>query len=487
MGQSDETYAFDSAGLMISYSRFDDQLHEIGLLPEDPDVHSQLNIEIRDPGGDLTAGFKPTVAREDQPLTRMAASAIAGQAGVDVQGYRDYRGVMVVGAWTWLKEYQFGVATEMDLAEALAMPAKTRRILWMVVGLLVLGGVFVVGAGAFIQRLGKKADQAIAEARTLGQYTLEEKLGEGGMGAVYRARHAMLRRPTAVKLLHPDRAGSTQIARFEREVQMTSRLTHPNTIAVYDYGKTPDGVFYYAMEYLPGVNLADLLEIDGPQSEGRVIHILRQVCGSLEEAHGYGLIHRDIKPENIILCVRGGIHDMAKVLDFGIVKDVGGDSAKLTMDGTLSGTPHYVPPEALRVPVTVDARADIYAVGAVGYFLLTGMPIFDGDSIVEICTKHLKEMPVPPSERAGRKIAEDLERLILSCLTKDPAGRPGSAFDLAQRLSACADAGSWGAQQARNWWRQHPDLRASDDEGTPVEVQVAEHEHTATIVANTDS
>ena len=468
MGQSDETYAFDAQGVMVSHSRFDEQLRHLGLLPEDPALASQLRLEIRDPGGDLTRGFEPAIERRQQPLTRMAASAVSGQSGVDVDGYRDYRGVEVVGAWTWLEGYRFGVATEIDHAEALRMPAATRRVLWIVLGLLALGALVILAGTTFIQRLGRKADKAIAEARTLGQYTLLRKIGEGGMGEVYRARHALLRRPTVIKLLHQEglstRSARDRIARFEREVQLTSQLTHPNTIEVYDYGVTPDGVFYYAMELLKGVGLGDFVIIYGPMPEGRVIHVLKQVCGSLAETHDHELIHRDIKPDNIYLCERGGIHDMAKVLDFGIVKDLGDQSVDLTTDDAISCTPHYVSPEGLRTPSRIDARADLYSLGAVAYYLVTGRPVFDGETVVEVCTKHLQQAPSPLSEVAGRKVAADLEAVILSCLTKDPDERPGNARELARRLAACEDSGTWGGDEARDWWQKHPELGADTGE-----------------------
>ncbi len=262
--------------------------------------------------------------------------------------------------------------------------------------------------------------QQVREATQLGQYTLEHKIGEGGMGAVYRARHAMLRRPTAIKLLPPDKAGEQSIARFEREVQLTATLTHPNTVAIYDYGRTPDGVFYYAMEFLDGVDLQDLVEAEGAQPPGRVVHILAQVCGALGEAHGVGLIHRDIKPANIILCERGGAHDVAKVVDFGLVKDrVGGASdGNLTLSaiGSITGTPLYLSPEAIRDPANVDARSDLYAVGAVAYFLLTGQPVFAATSVVELCALHLTAAPEPLEQRLGRPLPGPLSALVMRCL-----------------------------------------------------------------------
>ncbi len=221
------------------------------------------------------------------------------------------------------------------------------------------------------------------------------------MGAVYRASHVMLRRPTAVKLLPPGQRGAERLQRFEREVQMTSRLTHPNTVAIFDYGRTPDGVFYYAMEYLEGLNLEDLTRHDGPQSAGRVVHVLRQVASSLAEAHEIGLIHRDVKPANVILVPqRGGAPDVAKVVDFGLVKELDQDT-DLSRDDQIAGTPLYLAPEAITSPGRVGARSDLYSLGCVGYFLLTGRPVFEGRNMVEVCGHHLHTQ-APASRRAAR-------------------------------------------------------------------------------------
>ncbi len=466
-GETGETYAFDANGVMLSHSRFEDDLREIGLLPDGGEFDSVLNVEVRNPGGNLTRGFVPSVDRRAQPLTSAAAAAVAGNDGVDVEGYRGYRGVDVVGAWRWLDRYDLGVITEQEYDEAYAALNRLRAIQLGLLALVALAAVAMVLESVVISRLGKKVTEAVDEARQLGQYALEKKIGEGGMGEVYRASHAMLRRPTAVKLLRPDRADETDIARFEREVQLTAQLTHPNTIAIFDFGRTPDNVFYYAMEYLSGINLQDLVEQTGPQPPGRVIYTLQQACGSLAEAHGVNLIHRDIKPANIILCERGGTYDVVKVVDFGIVKDLGmsGD-AQLTQAGSFSGTPLYIAPETIRSADSVDARVDVYALGAVGYFLLTGRPVFDESlSPVDILAKQMTELPPLPSTVVDTEIPADLEAVIMRCLAKEAGERPEGAAQLADELGDLDDAGTWGAHEARRWWSLHAGLAGFSTSG----------------------
>jgi hypothetical protein len=298
----------------------------------------------------------------------------------------------------------------------------------------------------------------VREARRLGQYVLERKIGEGGMGEVYRARHGMMRRPSAIKLLRVDRAGEINLARFEREVQLTARLTHPNTITIFDYGRTHDGVFYYAMELLDGATLQRIVAVDGAQAPGRVVRILAMICGALTEAHAIGLIHRDIKPANIMLCTQGGERDVVKLLDFGLVKEfeVGRD-VKLTAASIVVGTPQYMAPESILDPDSVDARTDIYAVGLVAYYLLAGVDVFTGKSIVEVCSQHLHKEPEPLSAR-GLEIPAELESVVLACLNKDPGRRPQSAAELRRRIEACP-VEPWDRARAVAWWREYqPDL-----------------------------
>lgn len=328
------------------------------------------------------------------------------------------------------------------------------------VGLLMSAlAAILLSASSQIYRLRREVHAALR----FGQYTLVEKLGEGGMGVVYRARHALLRRPTAIKLLLPEKRSVENIARFEREVQLTSQLSHPNTIAVYDYGRTPQGIFYYVMEFLDGIALEDLVANDGPLPAQRVVNILTQVSGALEEAHGRGLVHRDVKPANLMLMERAGIPDFVKVLDFGLLKENVREGSSAISRGTpLLGTPLYISPEAILTGI-VDSRADLYSLGAVAYFLLTGRTVFEGPSLVEVCAQHLTRPPVPPSERTSATVPASLDALILRCLQKKPEDRPESAAALLAELRLIeAEIGAFGEEAARRWWRERGQGLAED-------------------------
>lgn len=294
------------------------------------------------------------------------------------------------------------------------------------------------------------------DSRRLGQYTLEKRIGEGGMGVVYRASHALLRRPTAVKLVRAEQAAAVTIERFEREVQLTSILRHANTVTVFDYGRTYEGVFYYAMEYLDGITLLQLVQALGPQPPARVVHILQQAAGALAEAHRIGLIHRDIKPANIMLVEQGGVLDFAKVLDFGLVKDISPDSehSSLTRIDGVNGTPHYMSPEAIGDPDSLDHRSDLYALGAVAYYLLTGRHVFSGSTILQICTQQLTAEPTPPSAHVESPIPEELDALILQCLAKDREDRPRDAETL-RRALLDLPMPRWTESDAQAWWATH--------------------------------
>jgi serine/threonine-protein kinase len=303
------------------------------------------------------------------------------------------------------------------------------------------------------------------EARQLGQYRLIAPLGAGGMGEVYLAEHQMLKRPCAVKLIRPEQAGDPQVlARFEREVRMTARLSHWNTIEIYDYGRTEDGTFYYVMEYLPGLSLEELLRRHGRLPAERVVHLLRQTCQGLREAHGVGLIHRDIKPGNIFAAQRGGLYDVVKLLDFGLVKPAAEvPSARLTQDGAISGTPLYMSPEQARGLGDLDARSDIYSLGAVGYALLTGRAPFERASAFDVMIAHARDEAPPPSQLQP-DVPADLERVILRCLAKRPEARFQDADSLDQALAECAVADQWTQAHAARWWREHEPTTGSPRE-----------------------
>ncbi len=299
--------------------------------------------------------------------------------------------------------------------------------------------------------------------RRLGQYQLHKQLGKGGMGEVYLAEHQLLRRPCAVKLLRPSDADSPEVrARFEREVLVTAGLTHWNTVEVFDFGTTPEGVFYYVMEYLPGWDLQRLVDEHGPLPPGRAVHLLKQCCAALEEAHRCGLVHRDIKPSNIMICWRGTVPDVVKVLDFGLVRAATVDfadhsivSPSATQQGTILGTPAYLSPEQADGSQEVDHRSDIYSLGAVAYFLLTGQPPFTKPTVMQVIAAHLNT-PVTPPRSIRAEIPEDLGNLVVRCLEKAPEKRFADVEELKQRLDECCGFQQWSETQAQQWWELHP-------------------------------
>jgi serine/threonine-protein kinase len=297
--------------------------------------------------------------------------------------------------------------------------------------------------------------QADVKVRRLGQYALKQRLGGGGMGEVYRADHLLLRRPCAIKLIRPDRAGdSAMLQRFEREVQATATLTHPNTVQIFDYGHTPDGTFYYVMEFLPGLTLEQLVSQQGPLPPGRAVHFLLQLCGALHEAHSIGLIHRDIKPGNVMVCERGRTHDVAKLLDFGLVQThlTQDSDDQLTQQGTIVGTPAFLSPEQAGSGETVDARSDIYSLGALAYFLLTGQSMFAGRSPMKVLAAHLYESPA--SIRSFRAdVPPDLDAVVIRCLAKNPQDRFSHIRALSEALADCGASEHWTEQEAAEWWR----------------------------------
>jgi len=311
-------------------------------------------------------------------------------------------------------------------------------------------------AARTIYQLGRD----LRATQQMGSYKLERLLGEGGMGQVWVASHSMLARPAAVKLIRADAVGDdpqqvmVATERFRREVEATANLMSPHTVDVYDFGATDSGELFYVMELLDGVDLGALIETHGPIEPERVVHILRQCCRSLSEAHSKGLVHRDIKPTNIFLCRYGLEHDFAKVLDFGLVKEMTHTDPALSQVGTFAGTPAFMPPEAAK-GVPTDGRADLYALGCVAYWLLTGQLLFEGDSPLAMAIAHLNQAPEPPSHRAEVPVPPELDEVVLRCLEKEPADRPADALALDALLAAIPTEVAWDAKRADAWWSAH--------------------------------
>ena len=349
----------------------------------------------------------------------------------------------------------FMVATERTAFS----PEPAQFFFWIVFPYLLSSTMAYVGARV-VYTLGKE----VTEARELGSYSLVERLGQGGMGEVWRAQHRLLARPAAIKLIRGSGEGSAgasaeAVQRFEQEAQVTARLTSPHTVHLFDFGVAGDGRFYYVMELLDGLDLETLVQKHGPLPAERVIYLLRQVCHSLAEAGSYGLVHRDIKPANLFVCRYGGEHDFVKVLDFGIAKEADHlmktGVIGLTREHGLRGTPAYIAPEQALGGSGVDSRADIYAVGCVAYFLLTGELVFSGDTPMAVVVHHAHTPPTPPSERSELPIPPALDRLVMMCLAKNPAERPQSARDLSQLFGGVEVASPWTEERAQQWWESH--------------------------------
>ena len=449
LGNTGETYAFDKDGILLSNVNDPEELSTLKLL--EPQQGPLLNLRIADPGVDLTAGYQSKTRLPLRPLTMMAASAVAMENDVHLDGYRNYRGIWVIGAWRWLPEYEFAVGTEIEYGEAYAPLRYVINAFWVLFGVVAVLAVATTVSTAWILDLRKQVNQV----RQLGQYTLEKLIGQGGMGQVYKARHALLRRPTAIKLLNGKQADSVTVARFEQEVQLTSQLTHPNTIQVYDYGAASEDTFYYAMEYLDGLNLMQLIQIERSLPLARAIHILRQTCGSLKEAHDLGLIHRDIKPANIMICCRGGMSDVVKLLDFGLAKSIRPESsAKLTQAHHIGGTPRYIAPERIAGVEEVNAQSDLYSLGAVAYFLITGQEIFPDASAAQIVCQTGTVDPPRPSEVTSIDIPRELDDLVARCLARRPNDRPPGVGAILQVLDKLAETEKWEPADADSWWHE---------------------------------
>jgi eukaryotic-like serine/threonine-protein kinase len=435
-GTSREAYAFDENAAMVTQSRYARELAASGA--GGPDEWS-----VRDPGGNLLQGFRPSAT---SPLTALAAAALGhseSSQGVLLESYRNYRGAEVIGAWRWLPDERIAVAVEIEAREAYGALEYLQVAFGALFALVLLAMTAAASTSLWAVRVRMR------EAKRIGPYEIVREIGEGGMSHVYLARHTQLKRPAAVKVLKPHLATDEAVARFRREAQLCSRLSHPNTVEIHDFGCTRAGGWYYAMEHLRGVSIGELVRQEGPMPVARAVHMLLQACGSLEEAHEHGLVHRDVKPSNLMLCIRGGLHDVVKVVDFGLVKDTrSAHTRDITQYSRILGTPLYMAPERLRDPADADARADIYALGAVAYFAIVGSDAFHAESDHDIVYRVLNEPAPGTAHVAPAALAE----LIARCLEKDRALRPASMAEVRSVLEAISRDLPWTEAEARAWW-----------------------------------
>ncbi len=440
-GQTDEVYAFDRNGVMLSRSRFEETLYERASLPVG--ASSIGRLVLRSPLDD------------DSARTRLVEAALAAKSapesasGMLLDPYPGYLATPVVGGWRRLAGDDLFIAIEMSADEAYAPLEALDTVFAVVFGILILAvcvALFYWFTAVLIR--------AEVEKDRMGPYWLGERIGKGGVGNVYRARHDLLKRPSAVKLLKPSRATDEMTARFRREAKLASQLTHPNMIDIYDYGVGIDGSLFYAMELLEGDTVGDLVLRGGPMPVARAVHLLRQVCAGLAEAHGKGLVHRDISVTNIMACLYGGEYDFAKILDFGLVKSVAGDdqSQTVTRSVRILGTVQYMAPERLHDPSDVDVRADVYAVGAVAFFIVSGRRMFESEDTLALTSRVLNEMPPRLSEVAAQPIPAELDELVARCLAKLRDDRPESILAVKEVLDRIAEHHRWTQSDAKATW-----------------------------------
>jgi eukaryotic-like serine/threonine-protein kinase len=439
--QSSETYLVSDRGALITNSRYGDALDRLSL------ATSESKVLVYDPGVNLLAGKKSNYTPMAWSPTFSARQVTSGNNGMSVDGYRNYVGMEVVGAWRWLADHRLGLTVEQHADDAFAIAKSARNAILLLTGLFALS-MATVGL-LMSRRLGRGSMSNISD---VGPYQMQELLGEGGMGRVYLAEHALLCRQSAVKVLSGNDIDLSVINRFEREVQLASQLTHPNTIAIYDFGRDKDGKFYYAMEYINGAHLGQLVDYAGPIHPGRSIFLLRQLCRALSEAHQAGVVHRDIKPQNIMVCNRGGEPDFVKLFDYGLVKAFapGVSHGNTSQTRIVVGTPRFMAPERLNSPWLADPRVDIYSVGAVAYYLLTGKlpPLFtlSGPSSSEQPGIETLDLPVGAIEFGD---------LLGVCLSPEPSDRPSSMQVLLKELEELSEKFPWSREDSVVWWQNH--------------------------------
>ena len=440
-----EIYLLNARGGLISRSRYEDLLDSLPLAYDE--FQGRKIPLVKDPGVDLVAGKQPSDKSTLWPPTLLAGQIALGNNGANTEGYRNYVGQTVVGAWRWVPEHEFGIAIEEDYATAFAMVNLVRNCFLATAALFtvaLIGTTMAVALAALSRR-------KLRDVSEVGPYQVQELLGEGGMGRVYLAEHALLCRQSAVKVLTKGVNDLSVISRFEREVQLASQLTHPNTISIFDFGRNKDGLFYYAMEYINGSHLGQLVEYEGPIQPGRCIYILRQLCRALNEAHQAGVVHRDIKPQNIMVCNRGGEPDFVKLFDYGLVKAFApGVSQNPSQTKIVVGTPRFMAPERLNSPWLADPRVDVYSVGSLAYFLLTGQlpPLVTVENGMDSEQPGVETLDLPPA-------IIDFGGLLSICMSVEPASRPSSMASLLRELDDLSKSFPWSRQDSLDWWEEH--------------------------------
>ncbi len=439
-----EVYLLNQGAALLTPSRYEAKLAELPLAIGQTD-RSRRPL-VRDPGVNLLAGATPPESSAAWLPTLLARQVTTGDNGAYVDGYRNYVGQRVVGAWRWLPDHEVGIALEEDYDHSFAIANTVRRAFYALSGLFALSLLGFSAATAVGERR-----QRLKNISEVGPYHIQELLGEGGMGRVYLAEHALLCRQSAIKVLTKGDNDLSVISRFEREVQLASQLTHPNTIAIFDFGRSREGVFYYAMEYIHGAHLGQLIEYAGPLEPGRCIYLLRQLCRALLEAHHAGVVHRDIKPQNIMVCNRGGEPDFVKLFDYGLVKAFApGVSHNQSQTKVVLGTPRFMAPERLNSPWLADPRVDIYSVGALAYYLLTAQlpPLVTFGEDIEREQPGVETLDLPPA-------VVDFGGLLSVCMAVEPASRPSNMNSVLRELDALAKKFPWTRDDSELWWSKN--------------------------------
>jgi tRNA A-37 threonylcarbamoyl transferase component Bud32 len=443
-------YLLDDRGAIATEAKDVPELLALPYFVDNRKVHGSLVLESRDPGGNLLAGFKPTGNVNEWSWTKPGKTVTQPSNGSDVQGYRDYRGREVVGAWFWIESMRRLLVLEIPKEQAFKTQKLIDRTFRVIYGIPI-----IIALTIGLLSLRRAFSTMELTNKSLGAYKLEEKIGEGGLGIVYRGEHKLLGRQAAIKLIKEPLANSSTQRRFEREVRMAAKLDHPNTVSIYDFGISKQGLMYCAMELVDGVNLAHFLAFEPELPLDRCLWILRQISGAMEEAHSVGLIHRDIKPQNIMICKKGQLADLVKVVDFGLAKTmVESIGREFTATRVLVGTPGFIAPERLETPWIADPRIDIFAFGVLGAFLLTNrVPILGvtADSMLQT---------LAPG-RLGPHVHDphfvSLVQLLATCIAPDPLDRPSSMHDVCESLETIASHFPWNEDAAEKWWRIHGD------------------------------